>query len=58
MGVIRTAKPLDHDEYPFLILGITANIGRTPLFGSTQVPTNYFHFTLILHFVTSDVTLQ
>ncbi|KAL4230834.1 condensed mesenchymal cell proliferation [Mactra antiquata] len=37
IGVIRTAKKLDHDEYPFLVLGITANIGRTPLFGSTQV---------------------
>ncbi|XP_045202941.2 protein dachsous-like [Mercenaria mercenaria] len=36
-GTIRTAKQLDHDEHPFLILGITADIGSTPLYGTTQV---------------------
>lgn len=36
-GSISTAKQLDHDQHPFLILGITADIGSTPLFGTTQV---------------------
>ena len=36
-GFIYTAKPLDHDEYPYILLNIMADVGNTPIFGTTQV---------------------
>lgn len=35
-GWIHTAKELDHDEYPSILLNIMADVGTTPIFGTTQ----------------------